>query len=170
MAPAWPLLHNHAEHVPGVSPWLCEPRVARSRVGDDSGAPFPHRTAPPKPRQLHPRTEPRGRATRQKGSTWGTAWGILGQAVGNGHFSWLNRRHWRGRKRWQGQDAGGTPALPGDAHHSPLEGESARPGRSPQSSRRGADAEPRGSRRAARRRLMRRGRQPTHFLDSSFHP
>ena len=24
-------------------------------------------------------------------------------------------RDWRGRARWQGQDAGGTPALPGDA-------------------------------------------------------
>ena len=24
-------------------------------------------------------------------------------------------RGWRGRARWQGQDAGGTPALPGDA-------------------------------------------------------
>ena len=51
-----------------------------------------------------------------------------------------------GRKRWQGQDAGGTPALPGDANHSPLEGESQKPSRQAK-----ADAVG-GGRRAARLR------------------
>ena len=44
-----------------------------------------------------------------------------------------------GRKRWQEQDAGGTPALPGDANHSPIEGESPR-----RLMRWGADAGPPG--------------------------
>ena len=55
------------------------------------------------------------------------------------------RRHRRGRKRWQEQGAGGTPALPGD--DSPLEGESQKPSRQAK-----ADAVGGGSRAARCRR------------------
>jgi hypothetical protein len=41
----------------------------------------------------------------------------------------LVRRRWRGRKRWPGQDAGGTPALPGVSDHSSPEGKSQKPSR-----------------------------------------